>query len=114
MDKARWLIPGATLPKGVVSLGGRFGCSDRGETANTQAAARPPPPRLSRARRRDHVPTTHLRINMASMAGHKDKKRPFMHSDCDKAATRSRARCARNRERIAISRKESPSMPRFV
>src|SRR5512135_3535394 len=85
MDKARWLIPGATLPKGVVSLGGRFGCSDQGETANTQAAARPPPPRLSRARRRDHVPTTHLRINMASMAGHKDKCEPT----ADRSAKRS-------------------------
>jgi predicted dehydrogenase len=36
MDIARWLIPGATLPKSVQSLGGRFGYSDQGETANTQ------------------------------------------------------------------------------
>jgi predicted dehydrogenase len=38
MDKARWMIPGATLPKSVISLGGRFGYSDQGETANTQIA----------------------------------------------------------------------------
>jgi len=38
MDKARWLIPGATLPKSVISLGGRFGYQDQGETANTQIA----------------------------------------------------------------------------
>jgi len=36
MDVARWMIPGATLPKSVVSLGGRFGYSDQGETPNTQ------------------------------------------------------------------------------
>jgi predicted dehydrogenase len=45
MDKARWLIPAASLsghgssatfPKTVVSLGGRFGYHDQGETANTQ------------------------------------------------------------------------------
>jgi predicted dehydrogenase len=45
MDKARWLIPAAsagehgssaTYPKSVVSLGGRFGYHDQGETANTQ------------------------------------------------------------------------------
>ncbi len=36
MDVARWLIPGATLPKTVVSLGGRFGYSDQGQTPNTQ------------------------------------------------------------------------------
>ena len=36
MDRARWAIAGATLPKSVVSLGGRFGYSDQGETANTQ------------------------------------------------------------------------------
>ena len=36
MDIARWAIPGATLPKSVVSLGGRFGYEDAGETANTQ------------------------------------------------------------------------------
>ena len=38
MDKARWMIPGATLPKGVISLGGRFGYTDQGETPNTQMA----------------------------------------------------------------------------
>jgi predicted dehydrogenase len=38
MDKARWIIPGATLPKSVLSLGGRFGYSDQGETPNTQIA----------------------------------------------------------------------------
>ena len=38
MDLARWMIPGATLPRSVVSLGGRFGYSDQGETPNTQMA----------------------------------------------------------------------------
>jgi hypothetical protein len=38
MDKARWGIPGATLPRSVLSLGGRFGATDRGETPNTQIA----------------------------------------------------------------------------
>src|SRR5262249_43356938 len=38
MDKARWMIPGATLPKSVVSLGGRFGYEDQGQTPNTQIA----------------------------------------------------------------------------
>ena len=36
MDIARWMIPGATLPRSVLSLGGRFGYSDQGETPNTQ------------------------------------------------------------------------------
>jgi predicted dehydrogenase len=36
MDKARWMIPGATLPKSVVTLGGRFGYKDQGETPNTE------------------------------------------------------------------------------
>jgi predicted dehydrogenase len=44
MDKARWLIPppspgngkSATYPKTVLSLGGRFGYQDQGQTANTQ------------------------------------------------------------------------------
>ena len=36
MDIARWVIPGATLPKTVISLGGRFGYNDQGETPNTQ------------------------------------------------------------------------------
>lgn len=39
MDVARWMIPGATLPTSVVSLGGRFGYEDQGETPNTQIAA---------------------------------------------------------------------------
>lgn len=38
MDVARWMIPGATMPKSVVSLGGRFGYEDQGETPNTQVA----------------------------------------------------------------------------
>jgi predicted dehydrogenase len=38
MDKARWVIPGATLPRSVLSLGGRFGYKDQGETPNTQIA----------------------------------------------------------------------------
>jgi predicted dehydrogenase len=38
MDKARWMIPQATLPRSVVSLGGRFGYEDDGETPNTQIA----------------------------------------------------------------------------
>ncbi len=38
MDIARWLIPGATLPKSVMSVGGRFGYKDQGETPNTQVS----------------------------------------------------------------------------
>ncbi len=38
MDIARWGIPGATLPKSVISFGGRFGYEDQGQTANTQVA----------------------------------------------------------------------------
>jgi predicted dehydrogenase len=38
MDKARWAIPGATLPQSVISLGGRFGPKDQGQTPNTQIA----------------------------------------------------------------------------
>jgi hypothetical protein len=38
MDIARWMIPGATLPKSVISFGGRFGYQDQGETPNTQVA----------------------------------------------------------------------------
>jgi predicted dehydrogenase len=38
MDIARWMIPGATLPRSVLSLGGRFGYTDQGETPNTQIA----------------------------------------------------------------------------
>ncbi len=36
MDIARWMIPGATLPKKVLCLGGRLGYVDQAETANTQ------------------------------------------------------------------------------
>ncbi len=36
MDIARWMIPGATLPKSVICVGGRFGYVDQGQTANTQ------------------------------------------------------------------------------
>ena len=35
-DVARWVIPGATHPKGVFSVGGRFGYKDQGQTPNTQ------------------------------------------------------------------------------
>jgi predicted dehydrogenase len=35
MDVARWCIPGATLPRSVLSLGGRFGYTDQGQTPNT-------------------------------------------------------------------------------
>lgn len=38
MDVARWAIRGATLPKQVWSLGGRFGYEDQGQTPNTQMA----------------------------------------------------------------------------
>jgi hypothetical protein len=38
MDKARWGIAGATLPRSVVCVGGRFGPADRAETPNTQIA----------------------------------------------------------------------------
>ncbi len=36
MDIARWGIKDATLPKSVISIGGRLGYEDQGETANTQ------------------------------------------------------------------------------
>ena len=36
MDIARWAIQGATLPRSVVSVGGRYGYVDQGETPNTQ------------------------------------------------------------------------------
>jgi predicted dehydrogenase len=36
MDKARWLIPGATWPKSVISFGGRYANNDQAETPNTQ------------------------------------------------------------------------------
>lgn len=38
MHAALHAIPGATLPRFVVSLGGRFGYRDQGQTANTQVA----------------------------------------------------------------------------
>lgn len=38
-DVARWMIPGATLPKSVVSVGGRVGYVDQGQTPNTQICA---------------------------------------------------------------------------
>ena len=38
MDIARWGIPGATLPRQVVSFGGRLGYRDQGQTPNTQVA----------------------------------------------------------------------------
>lgn len=38
MDVARWMIPGATLPQRVVSVGGRFGEPDQGETPNTMVS----------------------------------------------------------------------------
>ncbi len=37
-DIARWMIPGATLPTQVVSLGGRFGYTDQGQTPNTEVS----------------------------------------------------------------------------
>ncbi|MBN9520195.1 Gfo/Idh/MocA family oxidoreductase [bacterium] len=36
MDVARWLIPDAVWPRSVLSLGGRFGYTDQGETPNSQ------------------------------------------------------------------------------
>lgn len=36
MDKARWGLNKLELPKGIFSLGGRFGYEDDGQTANTQ------------------------------------------------------------------------------
>ena len=38
MDATRWLIPNATLPKRVFSLGGRFVWNDQGQTPNMQFA----------------------------------------------------------------------------
>lgn len=38
MDIARWGIKGATLPRSVVSFGGRLGYFDQGEVASTQMA----------------------------------------------------------------------------
>lgn len=36
MDIARWGIANATLPRSVITLGGRFGYTDQGETPNTE------------------------------------------------------------------------------
>jgi predicted dehydrogenase len=36
MDVARWAMPDGAEPTGVVSLGGRFGYKDQGQTPNTQ------------------------------------------------------------------------------
>ena len=36
MDLARWMIPGATFPESIFSLGGRFLWNDQGQTPNTQ------------------------------------------------------------------------------
>ena len=38
MDATRWLIPNATLPTRVFSLGGRFLWNDQGQTPNLQFA----------------------------------------------------------------------------
>src|SRR5439155_7269377 len=38
MDLARWGIEGGALPRSVISLGGRFGPKDQGQTPNTQIA----------------------------------------------------------------------------
>jgi hypothetical protein len=38
MDVARWAIRGAGLPRSALSLGGRFGYTDQGQTPNTQIA----------------------------------------------------------------------------
>ena len=38
MDKARWALDKNELAQGVVSVGGRFGYIDDGQTANTQIA----------------------------------------------------------------------------
>ena len=38
MDATRWLIPNATLPQAVISVGGRFVWNDQGQTPNLQFA----------------------------------------------------------------------------
>ena len=38
MDIARWAIANATLPRSVVTVGGRFGYTDQGQTPNTQVS----------------------------------------------------------------------------
>ncbi len=39
MDLARWAMPAGSAPRSVVSLGGRFGYEDQGQTPNTQLTA---------------------------------------------------------------------------
>ena len=39
MDLARWAMPDGAAPQSVVSLGGRFGYKDQGQTPNTQLTA---------------------------------------------------------------------------
>ena len=39
MDVARWGLGKSEYPRSVISIGGRFGYSDDGETANTQLVA---------------------------------------------------------------------------
>lgn len=39
MDLARWAMPAGAAPRSVVSLGGRFGYQDQGQTPNTQLTA---------------------------------------------------------------------------
>ena len=39
MDVARWAMPTGAAPQRVVSLGGRFGYQDQGQTPNTQLTA---------------------------------------------------------------------------
>ena len=36
IDVCRWALPDGAVPKSVVSLGGRFGYKDQGQTPNTQ------------------------------------------------------------------------------
>jgi predicted dehydrogenase len=39
MDLARWAMPAGAAPRSVVSLGGRYGYQDQGQTPNTQLTA---------------------------------------------------------------------------
>jgi hypothetical protein len=39
MDLARWAMPVGAAPQSVISLGGRFGYQDQGQTPNTQLTA---------------------------------------------------------------------------
>ena len=75
-----------------------------------------PPPRrggllFSKATHAADPRPTDRRINMAGMVEDKDERKPFMHSDCDGAEG---APTGENREIIANSREDSPSMSRFV